>query len=218
MSSVRSMSCDAAPHRRRVESGTLDAGPRPLWRDLSRRLRHYASSTRACCWPNVEVVSSACAAQLGRTTPPCGTTTAVRCVAASAYALLVQRSSRSHGSRHVNPLFMPPRWQASYKLHEAHSEMRTHLRADIGPLPRYPTRMEYDKHLKRALVVHVTALSKSWRQRDLRRFGVMDAIARHVISSANLSAREMTAGQRNCLERVAAQMAAKWPAAARVTA
>ena len=90
--------------------------------------------------------------------------------------------------------------------------MRAHLRADIGPLPRYATQREYDQHLERALVVHITALSKAWRQRDLRRFGVMESVTRHIVSRANESAGQMTDGQRDCLERVSAQMAARWPA------
>ena len=43
--------------------------------------------------------------------------------------------------------------EAAYQLHMAHPELRSHLRADIGPLPRYPTAAQYASHLRRARVV-----------------------------------------------------------------
>ena len=69
-----------------------------------------------------------------------------------------------------------PEWdynccQVAYRLHEAHhQEHRSHLRADLGPLPRYQTEGEYERHLFRARVVHVTALSQPWRRHDSVRF------------------------------------------------
>ncbi|KAL1527100.1 hypothetical protein AB1Y20_015783 [Prymnesium parvum] len=100
--------------------------------------------------------------------------------------------------------------EAAYKLHEQHPEFRAHLRADIGPLPRYASQRQYDEHLAQATVVHVTALSKAWRQRDLRKFGVMRAIAAHVISLANRSVTRMTTGQQECIALVNSQMESRW--------
>lgn len=105
--------------------------------------------------------------------------------------------------------------EAAYRLHEAHPEMGVHLRSDIGPLPRYTSQAEYDAHLARATVVHVTALSKAWRQRDLHKYGVMRAVAQRVIADANRSLEQMTPGQRECLAQVARQMEASWSAQAR---
>ena len=217
-SSDHSKSCGAAAH---LPTAAVSMGSPTVfvlhrsWRVSSRRQRRCASSTRVCYSLNVAARSFACVAQRGRITPPCGITTAARC-ARQVHLVAVLSSTTQHlspnpPSRTLIPPY-PHLVQASYKLHEAHRDMRAHLRADIGPLPRYATQREYDQHLERALVVHITALSKAWRQRDLRRFGVMESVTRHIVSRANESAGQMTDGQRDCLERVAAQMAARWPA------
>ena len=92
----------------------------------------------------------------------------------------------------------------SYALHEQHwRTLRTHLRADLGPLPRYRTEAEYDEHLARARVVHVTALSQPWRKRDSRRFGIMRKVANLVLGRANASHATMTPPQAACVERAA---------------
>jgi hypothetical protein len=95
----------------------------------------------------------------------------------------------------------------SYRLHAAlGSSLRSHLRADLGPLPRYATEVEYEAHLQRARVVHVTALSQPWRRRDSRRFGIMEKVSEIVVRRANASAAAMTRPQRRCLELTAHMM------------
>ena len=97
--------------------------------------------------------------------------------------------------------------QVSYRLHESlGAELRSHLRADLGPMPRYASEGEYDDHLARARVVHVTALSQPWRQRDSRRFGIMEKVSRLVLKRANASVATMTRRQRRCLVLTAREM------------
>ena len=98
--------------------------------------------------------------------------------------------------------------QVSYRLHTALGrELHSHLRADLGPLPRYATEEQYDAHLRVARVVHVTALSQPWRQRDSRQFGIMEKVSRLVLRRANASAAyQMTPVQRQCLEATAFHM------------
>lgn len=97
--------------------------------------------------------------------------------------------------------------QVSYRLHEAlSSQLRSHLRADLGPLPRYATEAEYTAHLQQARVVHVTALSQPWRKRDSRRFGIMDKVSRLVLRRVNTSRTGMSQVQQHCVELVARQM------------
>ena len=97
--------------------------------------------------------------------------------------------------------------QVSYRLHASlHASLRSHLRADLGPLPRYATSAEYDAHLARARVVHVTALSQAWRQSDSRRFGVMARVSKLVLERVNASSASMTRAQRKCVELVAEKM------------
>ena len=95
----------------------------------------------------------------------------------------------------------------SFRLHEAlGATLGSHLRADLGPLPRYASEAEYDDHLSRARVVHVTALSQPWRRRDSRRFGIMEKVSRLVLRRANASWGSMDAVQRSCVQLVATQM------------
>jgi len=103
--------------------------------------------------------------------------------------------------------------EAAYAVHRDHPEYRSHLRADIGPLPRFATAAEYDEHIARARVVHVTALSKPWRQRDLSRFGVMRKVAARVLELANRSAAErggMTPQQRECYDLTESNIRRRW--------
>ena len=98
----------------------------------------------------------------------------------------------------------------SFRLHAAlGAELRSHLRADLGPLPRYASEGEYDAHLRRARVVHVTALSQRWRLRDSRRYGIMEKVSRLVLRRVNASsagAAAMGDELRGCFEQTAAQM------------
>jgi hypothetical protein len=55
--------------------------------------------------------------------------------------------------------------EAAYRLHAAHPELGSHLRADIGPLPRYATEMEYAEHIERARVVRPCRLCAEYVQR-----------------------------------------------------
>ena len=97
--------------------------------------------------------------------------------------------------------------QVSYRLHTALGrQLGSHLRADLGPLPRYATEREYDQHLQRAHVVHVTALSQPWRQHDSRKFGIMEKVSRLVLGRVNQSAESMSPEQRRCVETTARQM------------
>ena len=97
--------------------------------------------------------------------------------------------------------------QVSFRLHAAlGQQLRSHLRADLGPLPRYASEAEYDAHLSRAYVVHVTALSQPWRRRDSRRFGIMEKVSRLVLLRVNTSWERMTHAQRRCVELTAEQM------------
>ena len=100
--------------------------------------------------------------------------------------------------------------QVSYRLHAAvGAALRSHLRADLGPLPRYEAEAQYDRHLARATVVHVTALSQPWRRRDSRRFGIMAKVSRLVLRRVNASWAHMTDAQRSCVQLTAAEMARK---------
>lgn len=97
--------------------------------------------------------------------------------------------------------------QVSYRLHkEVGESLRSHLRADLGPLPRYATEREYDAHLARARVVHVTALSQPWRRRDSRRFGIMEKVSRLVLRRVNASRNDMSVKLRRCVEMTAVHM------------
>ena len=97
--------------------------------------------------------------------------------------------------------------QVSYRLHAAlGARLHAHLRADLGPLPRYGTEAEYDTHLQRARVVHVTALSQPWRRRDSITFGIMAKVSRLVLRRVSNATTEMNAAQRRCVELTTAQM------------
>ena len=100
---------------------------------------------------------------------------------------------------------------AAYALHEARPDLGAHLRADVGPLPRYRTAAQYADHLRRATIVHVTALSQPWRNRDMHRFGVLRYLANEIINAVNRSAgASMTHAERRCLALVATQMRRRW--------
>ena len=72
------------------------------------------------------------------------------------------------------------------------------------PFPCYQTQEEYDAHLARASVVHMTALSQPWRRRDVRRFGLMRKVAAIVIGRANASAGgALPPSHRTCFEAAA---------------
>ena len=97
-------------------------------------------------------------------------------------------------------------------MHEAlGTTLRSHLRADLGPLPRYTTEAAYDAHLARARVVHVTALSQPWRRRDSRRYGIMHKVSRLVLGRVNASWPRMSEEQRACVRHTAEQMAKRHP-------
>ena len=108
--------------------------------------------------------------------------------------------------------------QVAYRLHEALTErLHTHIRADLGPLPRYNSEAEYDAHLERARVVHVTALSQPWRKRDSKRYGIMEKVSALVLKRINATASipslhggvAMTELQRRCFETTAMAMRKK---------
>jgi len=102
--------------------------------------------------------------------------------------------------------------QVSYRLHQATGAAYcSHLRADLGPLPRYGTAVEYDAHLARARVVHVTALSQPWRKRDSRVHGIMHKVSQLVLARVNASWDVMSAQHKQCLQTTAQQMAIKHP-------
>lgn len=105
--------------------------------------------------------------------------------------------------------------QVSYRLHEAlGARLRSHLRADLGPLPRYRTEAEYEAHLARATVVHVTALSQGWRRKDSKTFGIMHKVSELVLRRVNASWASMSAAQRRCVGLTAEQMAKRHAPAA----
>jgi len=98
--------------------------------------------------------------------------------------------------------------QVSFRLHEAlGTQLRSRLHADLGPLPRYRSEPEYDRHLARAKVVHVTALSQSWRRKDSDAFGIMHKVSSIVLRRANASWEQMTPMQRACIQMTAEHMA-----------
>mmetsp|Transcript_36929 Transcript_36929/g.61205 ORF Transcript_36929/g.61205 Transcript_36929/m.61205 type:complete len:276 (-) Transcript_36929:122-949(-) len=90
--------------------------------------------------------------------------------------------------------------EATYVLAEQHPTL-VQLRSDLGPLPRYKTQAEYNRFLKRALVVHTTALSHAWRREELKQFGVMRYVLNLVIRAANQSAKRHTQLQTKCILR-----------------
>ena len=108
--------------------------------------------------------------------------------------------------------------QVAYRLHEALTErLHTHIRADLGPLPRYNSEAEYDAHLERARVVHVTALSQPWRKRDSKRYGIMEKVSALVLKRMNATVSRpslhggvaMNELQRRCFETTAMAMRKK---------
>jgi hypothetical protein len=84
--------------------------------------------------------------------------------------------------------------QVAFRIHEALPQLRSFLSAGVGPLPRYATEVQYDAHLSRASVVHVTALSQPWRKSDDRRFGIMHKVAMLVIERAVNGSSSVSSG------------------------
>ena len=71
----------------------------------------------------------------------------------------------------------------AFELYEKFPGMAA-LRADIGPLPRYRTQVEYDEHLRKAYVVHMTGMSRKYRAREMGAFGVRRAAHERVFLAA----------------------------------
>lgn len=92
----------------------------------------------------------------------------------------------------------------SYAVHQANPGL-AQVRADLGPLPRFRTKQEYQAHLRRARVVHATALSHRWRRQELRASGVLRAVRDIVLAAANTSVGE-SAELKACAARVSAYM------------
>ena len=84
-------------------------------------------------------------------------------------------------------------------------------------MPRYNSEGDYDAHLERARVVHVTALSQPWRKRDSKRYGIMEKVSALVLKriNATVSIPSLHGGvamnelQRRCFETTAMAMRKK---------
>jgi len=88
--------------------------------------------------------------------------------------------------------------EVSYQIYASHPTL-VQPRADIGPLPRFRTRRQYNDYISRARVVHTTALSNPWRRKELKDFGVIRRVLQIVLDAVNTSA--LTALQKTCIHR-----------------
>jgi hypothetical protein len=111
--------------------------------------------------------------------------------------------------------YRPDQWDYNscvrpFELWRLHPSLAQPLE-QLAPLTRFSTQQRYDEYLARASVVHVTGLMNApWRQADVRRFGIMRAIASRVMAAVSESGTGASELVQRCARRAAVHVMSTW--------